>query len=353
MNIELRDALKVAEQRQEARKRRRKEKSQYSRSYCIESEFNVISSNTYTSTESCEANNASLSIETVVNNTMNIDFSNRNDTIEPLNEPEASNDSEEHTIDYSSSSEEICDEDLNQPIEFLHHYTDVSTHDFCYRLIRMFRDLHICKSKYRKFIQLIQSILPNPNNLPSSMDLLLSMFNINDNIFTKRKVCLLCENDIAGNLPFCSNCPTSTETNMAIIYDSDVSNLLFLLITRVWAEMMDYKKIIWKNNDIYNTKDIPFGDVYQDLRRRYSNESFITGLLHLDGVSPFQSSKLKIWLFSFSLIELPANIRYRRFNMPIISIWVSYAEPNTSLWLKSSITTLETLKVTGIVTFFL
>ena len=96
-----------------------------------------------------------------------------------------------------------------QLVEFLHQYTDVFTCDFCYNILEVFRDFRIGTNKYRKFINPIKSILPNRNSLPLSMEQLLSILNINDNNFTKRKVCFLCANDISGNLYSCPHCPTS------------------------------------------------------------------------------------------------------------------------------------------------
>ena len=155
---------------------------------------------------------------------------------------------------------------------------------------------------------------------------------------------LLCANDISGNLHSYPHCPASTETSMAIIYDANIRYLLFLLLKRVWTEVINYKKLIRENNDIYETNDIPFGAAYQDLLRQYWNETFVTSLLHLDGVSLFQSNKLKMWLFSFSIIALPATIRYRRFNMPVISIWIIQLGVGLYLYFTSNyVTTLVTI----------
>ncbi len=73
--------------------------------------------------------------------------------------------------------------------------------------------------------------------------------------------------------------------------------------------------------------------------------------MHLDGVGLCKSTKLKMWLLSFSIIELPAKIRYQKYNMPIVSIWICCKEPIASVWLQNSIETLEELKLSGIVNF--
>ncbi|CAF4347109.1 unnamed protein product [Rotaria magnacalcarata] len=38
-----------------------------------------------------------------------------------------------------------------------------------------------------------------------------------------------------------------------------------------------------------------------------------------------------------SIIELPPRLRYKRCNMPVVSAWVGYKEPNIHMWLDKSI----------------
>ncbi|CAF4100665.1 unnamed protein product, partial [Rotaria magnacalcarata] len=54
-----------------------------------------------------------------------------------------------------------------------------------------------------------------------------------------------------------------------------------------------------------------------------------------------------MWLFSTSIIELPPTLRYRRSNMPLISMWIACKEPDIKLWLNESVEMLKLLKNTG------
>ncbi|CAF1278892.1 unnamed protein product [Rotaria sordida] len=56
----------------------------------------------------------------------------------------------------------------------LHNWTNISTHQFCTKLLILLRDAKICKSQTNKLIQLIQSGLPTPNNMPKSMKQILT-----------------------------------------------------------------------------------------------------------------------------------------------------------------------------------
>jgi hypothetical protein len=105
--------------------------------------------------------------------------------------------------------------------------------------------------------------------------------------------------------------------------------------------------MIEKGDDDNNTKDVPFGSLYQDMLKKYPEESLLSLLLHVDGVAVTRSTKLKMWLFSGAILELPPRIRYRRFNMIVLSIWIGYVEPPPRLWLKSSVEKLSMAKKQG------
>ncbi|CAF1160347.1 unnamed protein product [Rotaria sp. Silwood1] len=159
--------------------------------------------------------------------------------------------------------------------EVLHPYTETLTNTFCYRLVNIFRASRLSKTECRTFFDLIHSALPNPNNLPSNMNQLLSMFQLKHNLFKKRKICLLCYKKIGDDVGFCSDCPTSNEATTAIIYDSDIKSILSLLLKKLWKKIRSYKEELQANNDASYTSDIGFAYAYQNLLRQFSNETFI------------------------------------------------------------------------------
>ena len=234
----------------------------------------------------------------------------------------------------------------------LHLYTDISTGDFCRKLLQTFRQSKLSKSEHDKYINLFHDVLPIPNNLPSNMNKLLLLIEMKKNLFSKKKICLICTQNIAGDIYSCPRCPNSDDTDIAIVYQSDIKFILSLLLKSLYDEIRDYTKQLRTNRDELGTNDIGFGHAYQQLLQQYSNEDFITALMYLDGVSLCQSNKLKMWLFSFSIVELPSKLRNQRYNMPILSIWISSKEPIASMWLQDSVMILEELKTTGMLIFF-
>lgn len=125
------------------------------------------------------------------------------------------------------------------------------------------------------------------------------------------------------------------------------------IIVRLESEIEKYKIQIRNGNRDDQTIDIVFGDVYQSLIRRYGFQDLITLVLHADGVSVTNSSKLKMWLLSGVIVEIPPNLRSRRCNMVPISIWVSTVEPVMNIWLKRSVDNLNSIKARGMHYIFL
>ena len=146
----------------------------------------------------------------------------------------------------------------------LHYFTNVLTHEYCQDLLKILRSANICKSQSNELISLVKSALPEPNNMPSSMRELLSMMNIED-LFTKRRVCILCKCELSSNQNFCTKCQSTDRTKFASVYDIDLTKTLSLLIERLSIFIEEYKQKIIDHNDVETTNDIPFGIAYQEL----------------------------------------------------------------------------------------
>ena len=242
--------------------------------------------------------------------------------------------------DWSSDDDEV------------HDHTSISTKSYCLELVNVFRDANICKSHAERFISLIRSILPIPNRFPSTIAELLTLLNIED-LFIRRSVCLGCGMDLGYNEKKCSKCGTFDEKQKADIYDVDLKKIFTSLLKRLSSIIEQYKEKIHQGVDTERTNDIPFGRLYRTLMASYSKENFVSLILHLDGISLTRSTRLKLWLFSGSLVELPPLYRYQRFNMVLMSVWVGYVEPNPTLWLRSITSNLKSMKNQGKILFII
>ena len=72
---------------------------------------------------------------------------------------------------------------------------------------------------------------------------------------------------------------------------------------------MEYKTRIIANDQSDAAIDIPLATCYQNLLKTNDGTELITLLLHADGVSVTRFTKLKMWLLSACIIELPPKLR--------------------------------------------
>lgn len=73
----------------------------------------------------------------------------------------------------------------------LHPYTNISTKKYCTNLIRVFRQTNLCKTYSTNMLKLIYSGLPQPNNLPTSLNSLFNYMNSRLSFLIKNQNCLL------------------------------------------------------------------------------------------------------------------------------------------------------------------
>ena len=159
-----------------------------------------------------------------------------------------------------------------------------------------------------------------------------------EQLFNKRLICTQCNINLSHDDKMCNNCSSVDNKATATIFDVNQPLVFARMLDRLLPDIECYRKQIdidqsSHKNQRNNTNDMMFNKTYQELNNRFSSSPFISLLLHLDGISLTKSNRLVLWVLSCSLIELPAHLRYRRFNMIILSVWVGYREPPIDLWL--------------------
>ena len=196
----------------------------------------------------------------------------------------------------------------------LHLFTCQRTTEVCKQLMGLFQDSNVSKAQAQRHLSFIQGTLPTPNLLPNSNRRLLSMVDFKK-YSNKRVIWSLCgvELDLKRNI--CLSCPNFKKKHLIFIYGTHFITILTLIVTRLFKDIQDYKEQILKfgdsNTDTNQAYDIPFATTYQNLLRKYRG-NFFSLLFHGDGISLCKSTKLKMWLFSSFIIELPSILRYCR-----------------------------------------
>ncbi|CAF1295528.1 unnamed protein product [Rotaria sordida] len=235
---------------------------------------------------------------------------------------------DEQVSDVLDESFNLATSTFPEPDLILHGSTNITKNEYCRNLLTLFRDAKISKTHCDRFIRLIQSGLPIPNNMPTSMKNLLQEMQVEE-LFLKRSICTACNQNLNHHNDNIK-CNLTEEKFHADIYDIDVNIVFYQLIDRLWPEIIEYKQQLASNSSSeYN--DIPLNALYRNMISRLAyGVDFVSLIFHLDGISLCKSSKLTMWLLSGIFIELPPDLRYRRHNMILLSIWIGYSEPKAS-----------------------
>ena len=165
-------------------------------------------------------------------------------------------------------------------------------------------------------------------------------------MFTKRQICLKCQCHLPLNERYCNKCGPGEAKRLANIYDANLSLLFNRTLDCLSNEINSYRRTFLTASRDELTNDIPYNKNYQ-LLLNTTNQPFISLILHLDGIGLSRSNNQPLWLLSCSLVELPPHLRIRRFNMPVLSVWIAKEEPNMNLWLQEIVGRLQILKKEG------
>jgi hypothetical protein len=250
-------------------------------------------------------------------------------------------------INNSHNDFECCNDLEISRENLLHYYTNMSTKEFCSKLLTLLRNSNICKSHANHLLSFISSILPTPHNAPKKTEDVLKQLEIENNIFKKYIICTNCNNNVSVQKKFCVKCSSSDSKTFAFIYDMNIEEYIKNIYIRLKIEIDQYRNQLRLMDDNDKSNDIGFNHLYQQLLKKNSNDEFITFLLHLDGIGLAKSSKMKLWLFSGSIIELRPQLRNRRYNNVVFSFWFSYKEPDAEVWLHNCANLIKMIKLKG------
>ena len=128
------------------------------------------------------------------------------ENFDDTNQMENLNIDDNEIIDSSSDSSECCNDREIIPGSLLHHYTSISTKEFCSNLLTLLRNSNTCKLQANRLLSFINSILPTPNNVPKKMEHLLKQLEIENNTFKKYLLCASCNDFLSFEKRFCFKC---------------------------------------------------------------------------------------------------------------------------------------------------
>jgi len=131
----------------------------------------------------------------------------------------------------------------------LHYYTNISTNEFCSKLLTLLRNSNTCKSYANRLLSFISSILPTPHNAPKKIEGLLKQLEIENNIFRKYIICTSCNNYVSVQKKYCLKCSSNDSKTFAFIYDMNIEEYIKNINIRLKIEIDQYRNQLRLMND--------------------------------------------------------------------------------------------------------
>lgn len=130
---------------------------------------------------------------------------------------------------------------------------------------------------------------------------------------------------------------------VGIVLDINLAPRLTTIVTQVSDAIQNCKKIITSGAHQV-PYDVPFG---KQCRRRladWKDRNILSLMIRVDGISLVKSYKLKLWLCSSSIIEIPHHLPTQRQKILLLFILIEHTESVVKLWLPSNWNTMQKLK---------
>ncbi|CAF1525326.1 unnamed protein product [Rotaria sordida] len=121
----------------------------------------------------------------------------------------------------------------------LYNYTIDSTYDYCEAFIIIARQANLSKNSIDDKLFLIKSDVPVPNNLRPTEEKLLLLLGVTE-LFTKRSICLLGDNEFNYQQKICSQCCSTDKNSIAYVYESNVELIIKKIMIRLLSNINEF-----------------------------------------------------------------------------------------------------------------
>lgn len=236
--------------------------------------------------------------------------------------------------------------------EPLYNGSHVSTDLAVMTILQYYVDNNLSKQGLNNLLQLLDTLLPSPNNLPKSKYHLDKFINTYSPPVehVRHNYCMACnfyigdnsmdvDDDLTQSDTFhCPVCSCNTKKGFFITYN--LSDLL-----RNFLEAADGKKSIllqdeMRDQNISNQphmhssiSDVSDGYCHSYLRRDLKLKSTdLTLIWNTDGVPVFKSSNAQLWPIQFSIAEIPPQMRHN--SILVCGLWFGHEKPDMNTFLR-------------------
>lgn len=285
-------------------------------------------------------NNPTTSIYDDTDRNSSLDSNEMDDPCDSENYSKVYNADEDDQVD--EKKYEFSERDNSPP---LYSQSPISTGAAVTRLMAFFIDSNLDQKQIVTLIRLIKSLLPMPNQLPTTLRAIFKVFGKTPSSIMKFYCnhCLTIATKRSAHY-FCTNLACSfyqtrlSRRQLTEIVSLDVRQQIQSIVLRNFS-------LFTHHEDLFPHFDISFGKRYQWKTKDVVHP--ITLNLHTDGAPLVRSTKSALWLCFAIIAELPPPVREYQSNILTLALWVSCIKPDVNLFLNDVIEQLASLSTNG------
>ncbi|CAM4911538.1 unnamed protein product [Rotaria socialis] len=232
----------------------------------------------------------------------------------------------------------LLDMDNSRP---LFNGSSITVKKAVHQLCSFFTDFNINKSTVVNLLRIIKTLLPKPNQLPTSWKGIMKVLgraSTSRTTFLCSSCLKQCEKGIYGT-KLCHNEKCSLKNRT--MKSTEIVELVHLDIRAQIQAILTRNQLLLNRKDLYPMTDVCFGEYYRTQSSGTINR--VTLIVHTDGAPLVKLSKQSIWPCFASLVELPPPAREYQKNIVLLSLWTSKLKPDPNIFLQETIEELKSL----------
>ena len=248
-----------------------------------------------------------------------------------------------HDSDDSNSGDEGSSND--SLFTNLYENSAVSADEAILGLMDLYIQGHWTKKSLGKTLEYVRSLLPEPNELPSSLH---SMLQYVQGLAPPPKVikhdyCTDCHMLRVDNMNSCiaEDCPSES---FKTFFEIDLeSQIRFYFENRNLADAIDSYSTQESPEGVI--KDVTDGSKFKEIRLQLNGKYDIILIWNTDGVKLVKASKMKLWPILCTISQVPPHLRSTY--MIIAGVWCDSSDPTMNDFLKPFTNSLQKLDENG------
>ncbi|KAK3917754.1 65-kDa microtubule-associated protein 2 [Frankliniella fusca] len=195
------------------------------------------------------------------------------------------------------------------------------------------QSVHMSGQDFSKLLQLLNILLPQPNNLPKSSHQFFKCFDKDETELQIFYFCTCCWKQRASLSDICPDCKDPKKKVTYYLICPILPQLEKMYSRPGFVEKLNYKNVRQKIDE-NNLEDVYDSSVYRNAEQTvFKDSNSISLTWYTDGISIFECSTYTLWPFLFVINELPPEERFKPENVILGGLWGCNEKPHPNVFL--------------------